>query len=146
MRVVVQRVLEAEVTVDGAMIGRISRGLLVLAGLAVGDGSDDVVWMAGKIAGLRIFPDELGAPARASVVEAHAEVLAVSQFTLIADCRMGRRPSYDGAMPAADAAPLFERFVSELRATIGTVATGRFGAEMRVQLVNDGPFTLVVDS
>ena len=144
MRAVLQRVLEAEVVVDGASIGRIGRGLVVLAGLAQSDGADDVEWMARKIAGLRVF--EVVGQAQQSVVEAGAAVLAVSQFTLMADCRKGRRPSYDAAMTSADAAHLFDRFVAALRAEIRTVETGRFGAMMRVRLVNEGPYTLVVDS
>lgn len=146
MRIVAQRVLEAEVTVDGLSVGRIARGLLVLVGLGLGDGLEEVRWMAGKVATLRVFDDETGAPSRLSVVEAGGAVLAVSQFTLLADCRKGRRPSYDGAMDAGSACDLFERFVAELRMVVPAVATGRFGADMRVRLVNDGPYTLVVDS
>ncbi len=143
MRAVVQRVREADVTVDGLVVGRIGRGLVVLAGLARGDGIDEVVWMARKIAGLRVFDAAAG---ERSVVEAGAAVLAISQFTLLADVRKGRRPSYDRALPSEAAAPLFERFVAELRAIVDTVATGRFGASMHVRLVNDGPFTLAIES
>lgn len=146
MRVVVQRVSEAEVTVGGETVGRIGRGLVVLAGLAAGDGPEQVRWMAGKIAALRLFADADGAPSRWSVVEASASVLAVSQFTLVADCRKGRRPSFDRAMPSTAATTLFERFVAALRTEVSHVETGRFGAVMRVRLVNDGPYTLVVDS
>jgi D-tyrosyl-tRNA(Tyr) deacylase len=145
MRVVVQRVGAAEVTVDGASVGRIGRGLVLLVGLAVGDGPDDVAWMARKIAGLRLFGGDAGA-LQGSVVEVGGGVLAVSQFTLLADVRKGRRPSFDGALPAAEAAPLFDVFVARLREQVGVVATGRFGATMQVHLVNDGPFTIVVDS
>jgi D-tyrosyl-tRNA(Tyr) deacylase len=145
MRVVVQRVRAAEVTVDGAPVGRIGRGLVLLVGLAVGDGPDDVAWMARKIAGLRLFDGDAGA-LEGSVVEVGGGVLAVSQFTLLADARKGRRPSLDGAMPAAEAAPLFDAFVARLREHVGVVATGRFGATMAVHLVNDGPFTIVVDA
>ena len=143
MRAVIQRVREAEVTVDGTSVGRIGRGLVVLAGLARDDDDDDIVWMARKIAGLRVFDD--GTTER-SVVEIGGAVLAVSQFTLLADCRKGRRPSYDHAMPAEAAAALFARFVRELRSVVGDVATGSFGADMQVRIVNDGPFTLVIDS
>jgi D-tyrosyl-tRNA(Tyr) deacylase len=101
--------------------------------------------MAKKLAGLRIFDDAAGA-AEASVVEVGGDVLAVSQFTVMADCRKGRRPSYDGAMASEKAAALFERFVAHLRDEIAVVATGRFGATMHVRLVNDGPFTVIVDS
>jgi D-tyrosyl-tRNA(Tyr) deacylase len=146
MRVVVQRVSEAEVTVGGETVGRIGRGLVLLAGLAVGDGLEQVRWMAAKIAGLRLFDDADGASSRWSVVEAAASVLAVSQFTLVADCRKGRRPSFDRAMPSIEATTLFERFVAELRTEVSHVETGRFGASMRVHLVNDGPYTFVLDS
>ncbi len=146
MRVVLQRVAEAEVTVADRLVGRIGRGLVLLAGLAVGDGRDQVRWMAGKIAGLRVFADDAGEPSRWSVGEADGDVLAISQFTLVADCRKGRRPSFDRALPSPDAATLFEYFVAELRTTLPRVETGRFGADMRVRLVNDGPFTLVIDS
>jgi D-tyrosyl-tRNA(Tyr) deacylase len=145
MRAVVQRVREAEVVVGDECVGRIGRGLVVLAGLGREDGVDEVAWMARKIAGLRVFE----APESSSqhdVVETRAEVLAVSQFTLLADCRKGRRPSFDHAMPSDRASALFERFAAELRTLVGTVATGRFGAPMTLRLVNEGPFTLVIDS
>src|SRR5688572_11816433 len=146
MRVVAQRVAEAEVTVDGVSVGRIGRGLLLLVGVAVGDGPEEARWMAAKIAGLRLFDDDADVPSRWSVSEVGGEVLAVSQFTLLADCRKGRRPSYDRAMSAADAEALFDRFVDELRGTLPRVATGHFGADMLVHLVNEGPLTIVVDS
>jgi D-tyrosyl-tRNA(Tyr) deacylase len=142
----VQRVREAEVVVDEHCVGRIGRGLVVLAGFAVDDEADDVVWMARKIASLRVFPDGDGRSDRLDVGEAGAAVLAVSQFTLLADCRKGRRPSYDRAMAAPAAAPLFTRFVAELERAGAVVATGRFGATMRVRLVNEGPLTLIIDS
>ncbi len=145
MKVVVQRVLEADVVVDGVSVGRIGRGLALLVGLAVGDDETDVVWMARKVAGLRIF-DGAAEGGQRSVAEVGAEVLAVSQFTLAADCSKGRRPSFDRAMPAAEAAPLFERFCHLLAHEVGPVATGRFGAMMQVRTTNDGPFTLVIDS
>jgi D-tyrosyl-tRNA(Tyr) deacylase len=145
MRVVVQRVREADVTVDGVTVGRIGRGLVLLVGLATDDGPDDLDWMVRKIAGLRVFDDATG-PLKHSVVEAGGGVLAVSQFTLLADTRKGRRPSFDGAMRAVEAAPLFDVFVARLADEVGSVATGRFGTTMEVRLVNDGPFTLVVDS
>jgi D-tyrosyl-tRNA(Tyr) deacylase len=121
MRAVIQRVREAEVTVDGTSVGRIGRGLVVLAGLARDDGDDDIAWMARKIAGLRVFDD--GTTER-SVVEIGGTVLAVSQFTLLADCRKGRRPSYDHAMPAEAATALFARFRA-LRALRARAAVGR---------------------
>ena len=145
MRAVVQRVREAEVVVDGCTVGSIGAGLLVLAGLGREDGPTELGWMARKIAQLRVFDDD-SAGTQKSVAEIGGEVLVVSQFTLLADCRKGRRPSYDLAMPADVARPLFERFVEELRPLVVRVATGAFGADMRVHLVNDGPFTLIVDS
>lgn len=145
MRVVVQRVRAAEVFVDGRSVGSIGAGLLVLAGLGRDDGPAELAWMARKVAQLRVF-DDVSARTQKSVAEIKGEVLVVSQFTLLADCRKGRRPSYDLAMPADAARPLFERFVEELRPLVGRVATGAFGADMRVHLVNDGPLTLVVDS
>jgi len=145
MRAVVQRVREAEVWVGNRCLGRIGKGLLVLAGIARDDGAAEVAWVARKITGLRIF-DGPGCNGQRSVVEIGGGVLVVSQFTLLADCRKGRRPSYDGAMPAAAAAALFDRFVDELRTLVASVATGAFGADMHVRLVNDGPFTLVLES
>ena len=145
MRVVMQRVREAEVTVEGVSIAKIGSGLALLIGIGRGDGLPQLEWMARKIAGLRVFVDA-GGLGRASVVDIGGAVLAVSQFTVLADCHKGRRPSYDAAMPSAEAAVLFTRFVELLRAEVGIVATGRFGATMHVRLVNDGPLTLVVDT
>lgn len=144
MRVVVQRVREAEVVVDDHSVARIGRGLLVLAGLGRGDGPTELAWMARKVVGLRVF-DRASEGGQDSVVEVGGELMVVSQFTLLADCRQGRRPSYDRALPADVARPLFERFVDELRMYVRRVATGIFGADMSVRLVNDGPFTLVID-
>lgn len=146
MRVVLQRVAEAEVTVGETPVGRIGRGLVLLVGIAVGDRSEHARWMAGKIAGLRVFDDDAGTPSSSSVVEIGGAILAVSQFTLLADCRKGRRPSYDRAMAASEAAAVFACFMEELRGVVPRVETGQFGADMRVRLVNDGPFTLVIDS
>jgi len=145
MRVVVQRVREAEVTVEDASVGSIGAGLVALVGIARGDGEREAAWMARKVAELRVFEDE-GGRLQQSVCEVGGAVLAVSQFTLLADCRKGRRPSFDLAMTAAEAAPCFERFVAALRACGLTVATGRFGAHMLVRLVNDGPLTVIIDS
>ena len=145
MKAVVQRVRMAEVLVDERVVGRIDRGLLVFAGLGRDDGPEDLVWMARKIVGLRVFGD-VSAAAERSVAEVGGSVLAVSQFTLLADCRKGRRPSYDRALPAEAALPLFRRFVDELRTLVDRVETGSFGADMRVRLTNEGPFTLLLDS
>jgi len=145
MRVVVQRVAEAHVTVDGELVGRIGRGLLLLVGFAHGDGEPQIAWMADKIAGLRIFDDAHGLM-NAALRDVHGRILAVPQFTLLADCRKGRRPSFAAALPPETARPLFERFVARLESLLGdTVPTGRFGATMQVHLVNDGPVTLAID-
>jgi D-tyrosyl-tRNA(Tyr) deacylase len=144
MRVVVQRVSEASVTIDGAVVGTIGRGLLLLVGLARGDGEAAIAWMAHKIEGLRVFSDADGLM-NASLADVGGRVLAVPQFTLLGDCRKGRRPSFAAAMPPAEAERLFGRFVARLAAAAGSVVTGRFGATMQVQLVNDGPVTLVIE-
>lgn len=117
----------------------------MLASLTHGDGVDDVVWMARKIASLRLFGDAVTSNPQ-SVAELGAAVLAISQFTLVADCRKGRRPSYDRAMASAPARALFERLVGRPAVEIATVATGTFGTTMHVRLVNDGPYTLVIES
>jgi len=146
MRVVIQRVGEATVTVDGRVTGKIGPGLLVLAGFEAADGEADLAWMAGKIARLRLFADADGVMNR-SVIEAGGEILAVSQFTLYASVRKGNRPSWSRAAPGEVSQPLFERFVAKLSAELGKpVPTGVFGADMQVSLVNDGPVTLSIDS
>lgn len=144
MRVVLQRVLEAKVSASGEVVGHIGRGFLLLVGFGRTDGEREIVWMAHKIAGLRIFPDSAG-QMNASLADVRGSVLAVPQFTLLADCRKGRRPSFADALLPARAEPLFHRFVALLAAQVGPVAIGRFGAEMQVQLVNDGPVTLVIE-
>ena len=146
MRVVVQRVSSAAVTVDGRTTGAIGPGLLVLAGFEEADGEADLAWMAGKIARLRLFADQDGVMNR-SVVEAGGQVLAVSQFTLYASVRKGNRPSWSRAARGEISQPLFERFVARLSVELGQpVPTGVFGADMQVSLVNDGPVTLSIDS
>jgi D-tyrosyl-tRNA(Tyr) deacylase len=146
MRVVVQRVGEALVRFDGNSSGRIGTGLLVLAGFEEADQAADLDWMAQKLVRLRIFPDAQGVMNR-SVLEAGGEILAVSQFTLYATTRKGNRPSWGRAARGDVAQPLFERFVERLASALGRpVATGVFGADMQVGLVNDGPVTLVIDS
>jgi D-tyrosyl-tRNA(Tyr) deacylase len=144
VRAVCQRVGEARVRVDGATVGEIGRGLCVLLGVARGDGDADAVRLAGKIARLRIFEDEGGRFDR-SVLEVGGRVLVVSQFTLLADSQKGTRPDFSGAAPAAVAQPLIERFCTELRSLGIPVETGVFGARMRVELVNDGPVTIILD-
>jgi D-tyrosyl-tRNA(Tyr) deacylase len=146
MRVVVQRVTSARVEVSAEVVGAIGAGLLVLAGFEESDGDDDLAWMSAKLARLRIFADLAGVMNH-SVVEAGAEVLAVSQFTLFASTRKGNRPSWSRAARPEISQPLFERFVQRLESELARpVPTGVFGADMQVHLVNDGPVTLTIDS
>ena len=146
MRAVLQRVRHASVAVDDAAIASIGRGLLVLAGMLADDGRDDVEWLARKIVQMRVFADDTGTMNR-SVLDTGGELLVVSQFTLYASTRQGNRPSWSRAAPPAIAAPLFASLVVALTAALGKpVATGRFGADMAIALVNDGPVTLVLDS
>lgn len=146
MRVVVQRVAQASVSVGGAVAGAIGPGLLVLAGFEADDGEADLEWMAAKLVRLRLFADAAGVMNR-SVVEAGGEILAVSQFTLYASVKKGNRPSWSRAARGDVSGPLFERFVARLSAGLGKpVPTGVFGADMQVALVNDGPVTVTVDS
>jgi D-tyrosyl-tRNA(Tyr) deacylase len=146
MRVVIQRVKEANVTVNRKICGKIESGLLVLAGFEESDTEADLDWMAGKIVRLRLFGDENGVMNR-SVVEAGGEILAVSQFTLYASVKKGNRPSWSRAARGDVSQPLFDKFVARLTAELGKpVATGIFGADMDVSLINDGPVTLTIDS
>ena len=145
MRVIVQRVSEASVTIDDEIVGSIGLGLLVLAGAAGGDTAADVDAVADKIAGLRIFRDETGRMNR-SIVDVGGAVLVVSQFTLLADVRRGRRPSFTAAAPPELAGPLVDLLEEKLRDRGLDVAAGRFGAMMEVRLVNDGPVTIVIDT
>ncbi|ATY85413.1 D-tyrosyl-tRNA(Tyr) deacylase [Kyrpidia spormannii] len=145
MRAVVQRVSRAEVRVEGERVARIGKGLLVLIGVSRQDGEADAVWLAEKLAGLRVFPDDAGKMGR-SVLDVGGAVLSVSQFTLLGDCRKGRRPDFTGAAPAETALPLYERVNAHLREKGVRVETGVFGAHMDVELVNDGPVTLWLDS
>jgi D-aminoacyl-tRNA deacylase len=150
MRAVLQRVRQARVEVDDRIVGRIGPGLLVLVGVEKGDGAADVAHVASKIRDLRIFDDDGGDDGRVrmnrSVVDVGGAVLVVSQFTLAADCRKGRRPSFDAAAPPEDARRLYEAVVDDLRASGVPVATGEFQAAMRVTLENDGPVTFVLES
>ena len=145
MRSVVQRVRRAEVRVDGGPVGRIGPGLLVLVGVSGADTEADAAWLADKTASLRIFPDEAGKMNR-SVLDAGGAVLVVSQFTLYGDCRKGRRPSFDEAAAPDLANTLYELYVEKLRDAGLRVETGVFQALMDVELVNDGPVTLLLDS
>ena len=145
MRVVLQRVSEASVTIDGEVVGRVGRGHLLLVGFREGDGEDELVWMLEKVLGLRVFPDAEG-KMNLGLEEIGGDLLIVSQFTLYGDTRKGRRPSFVHAAHPDVAIPLYERFVELARERApGAVETGRFGARMEVALVNDGPVTLVLE-
>ena len=145
VRAVVQRVTESSVAVDGKTVGKIGHGLLVLLGVETGDALEDAEMMANKLAGLRIFNDAEG-KMNLSVLETGGEILMISQFTLLGDCRKGRRPSFVRAAPPEHAIPLYEAVIEKLQANELKVETGSFGAHMDVHLVNDGPVTLLVDS
>jgi D-tyrosyl-tRNA(Tyr) deacylase len=145
VRVVLQRVKNASVTVGGERVSGIGDGLLLLVGVAVGDGEAEAAWLAEKISGLRIFNDGDG-KMNLSVRDVGGEVLAVSQFTLLANTKKGKRPSFVGAAPPEAAERLFDYFCERLRATgAGPVKTGVFGAMMDVALVNDGPVTIILE-
>ena len=144
MKVVLQRVARASVTVEDHVVGSIGRGFLLLVGFAAGDGEEQIRWMADKIVGLRVFADEEGRMNR-DVLQVGGALLVVSQFTLYADARKGRRPSFVGAAQPDEAESNYEKFVYELEQRELPVATGEFGALMSVELVNDGPVTLILD-
>lgn len=145
MRAVVQRVSRAHVEVDGEIVGQISAGVMVLLGVGQGDTDADARYLAEKIAGLRVFEDQEGKMNR-SLIEEQGACLVVSQFTLYGDCRKGRRPSFTDAAPPEEAVRLYEIFADHVRGLGITVATGQFRAQMRVDLVNEGPVTLLLDS
>lgn len=146
MRIVIQRVSRASVAVDGLMVSAIGPGLLVLVGVEHGDTVDDARWLADKTAALRIFPDEAGVMNR-SVIDVGGEVLCVSQFTLTASTRKGNRPSYIRAAAHEPAIELYEAYSNLVSERIGRLsARGLFGADMKVELVNDGPVTIIIDS
>jgi D-tyrosyl-tRNA(Tyr) deacylase len=145
MRACIQRVLEARVSVAGEVVGEIGPGMLVLLGVATDDQDSDARWLADKVAGLRIFDDDAGKMNR-SLGESGGAMLVVSQFTLLGDCRRGRRPSFVQAAAPETAERLYEVFVDAVRATGIPVSTGRFRQHMHVSLLNDGPVTLIVDS
>ena len=141
MKAVVQRVLSASVAVDGSVVGALDApGLLVYLGVALDDGADEVAWMARKVWDLRILRDERSAS------DVAAPILLVSQFTLYGDARKGRRPTWNAAAPGAVSEPLYEAVCSELERLGATVARGRFGADMQVALVNDGPVTMILEA
>jgi len=145
MRVVVQRVSRAGVRVDGETVAAIGRGLVLLVAFNRQDSDTDLAWMAEKVAHLRIFEDEAGKLNR-SLLEVGGQALAVSQFTLYGDARKGRRPSFDASAPAEQARPLFDKFVDNLSSRGIITSVGRFQAVMQVELVNDGPVTILLDS
>ncbi len=146
MRVVIQRVSEASVTIGGKINAQIGQGLLILLGIEDADGQDDIDWLCKKISQLRVFGDENGKMNR-SVQDVGGEMIVVSQFTLHASTRKGNRPSYIKAAKPDVAIPLYEKFVETLRSVSGlSVGTGEFGADMKVALLNDGPVTIVMDT
>ncbi len=146
MRAVVQRVSRASVTVEGRVTGAIERGLLVLLGAGAGDGAKDLAYLVDKITHLRIFADDAGKMNR-SVLDVAGAVLVVSQFTLYGDARQGRRPAFTGALEPVAARALYEQSLDELRAAgVARVEAGEFGAEMKVDLSNEGPVTILLDS
>jgi D-tyrosyl-tRNA(Tyr) deacylase len=146
MRVVIQRVSEASVTVDGTITGSIKQGLLVLVGIEDADTKEDVVWLSNKICNLRIFNDSEGVMNK-SLIDGDGDVLLVSQFTLHASTKKGNRPSYIKASKPPIAVPLYEAMILQLQTDLGKpIQTGIFGADMSVQLLNDGPVTIIIDS
>jgi D-tyrosyl-tRNA(Tyr) deacylase len=145
MRAVVQRVSRASVEIDGESVGSIGAGLVVLLGVTHDDTADKAKWLAEKIVGLRIFNDA-DVKMNRDLTEVGGAMLIVSQFTLYGDCRKGKRPSFIDAAPPPIAIPLYEAFINGVKALGIPVATGRFGADMKVELINDGPVTLIVES
>ena len=145
MRLVIQRVLESSVSVDGSVVGKIGHGYMVLCGVEEGDTADDVRYCVEKTANLRIFEDDAGKMNR-SILDVGGEILAISQFTLAGDARHGRRPSFSKAARPETAVPLYEAYCEGLRQNGIHVETGIFQADMKVSLVNDGPVTLLLDS
>ena len=144
MRAVVQRVTDAKVVIDGETVGAIQDGLCVLLGVSTDDGEADADYISDKLLGLRIFDDENAVPNK-SVLDVGGAILLISQFTLLGDARKGRRPSYIDAARPEQAIPLYERCIARLKASV-PVETGRFGADMKVEIHNDGPFTILLDS
>ncbi|WP_292889595.1 D-aminoacyl-tRNA deacylase [Nonlabens sp.] len=146
MRIVIQRVSEASVTIDGAVHGAIKKGLLILLGITHEDAQEDIDWLVGKTAGMRIFSDA-NDQMNLSVQDLDAEVLVISQFTLFANTKKGNRPSYIEAARPEVAVPLYDAFINTLSRKLNKeIVTGIFGADMKVQLINDGPVTIIVDS
>lgn len=144
MRLVIQRVSEANVQVNGEIIGKIGRGLLVFLGIHQNDDPKQTEWLISKMLNLRIFEDDQGKMNR-SLLEVKGEVLVISQFTLYGNCNNGRRPDFFEAAPPALAESIYNKFVTEVRKELGSVQTGQFGAAMQVSLVNDGPVTMIIE-
>ena len=146
MRAVIQRVSEASVTVEGAIIGQIQRGLMVLVGIVNEDDTSDIEWLSNKIIQMRIFEDENGVMNK-SLIEVGGEILLVSQFTLHASTKKGNRPSYIAAAKPEISIPIYEAMIHQLQKDLGaSIQTGKFGADMKVSLINDGPVTITIDS
>ncbi|MEP1035126.1 D-aminoacyl-tRNA deacylase [Ekhidna sp.] len=146
MRVVIQRTTSASVKIDGVINSEIGTGVVILLGIEESDGKEDIAWLCKKISNMRIFPDDVGVMNK-SLLEVDGEALVVSQFTLHASTKKGNRPSYIQAAKPDIAIPLYESFVSELRRLLGReVQTGKFGADMEVSLVNNGPVTILIDT
>ena len=146
MRAVIQRVASSTVVISGTTVASIQKGLLILLGIESADSGEDIEWLCGKIVRLRIFPDDQGVMNR-SIVESGGEMIVVSQFTLFASTKKGNRPSYIRAARPEIAIPLYEQFLARLATDLGRpIQSGQFGADMQVQLVNDGPVTILIDS
>lgn len=146
MRVVIQRVSEASVTVGGVIVGQIQRGLMVLLGIVNEDNNSDIEWLSNKMVNLRIFDDEQGVMNK-SLIEVGGSLLLISQFTLHASTKKGNRPSYIAAAKSDISIPLYEAMIKQLEKDLGkSIQTGRFGADMKVALINDGPVTITIDS
>jgi len=146
MRAVIQRVSKASVTIDNKIYSQIENGLLVLAGIEDADTTEDIEWLSGKIINLRVFNDDNGVM-NVSVKDINGEILAVSQFTLHASTKKGNRPSYIKASKPEFAIPMYKKFIQQLSNDLGkTISTGVFGADMKVELLNDGPVTIVIDT
>jgi D-tyrosyl-tRNA(Tyr) deacylase len=146
MKVVIQRVSKAKVTIENSVVASIGNGLLILLGIIDEDSQEDINWLSSKIANLRIFEDENGVMNK-SVLDTHGDVIVVSQFTLHASTKKGNRPSYIKAAKPDVAIPLYEAFVKQLEVDLNKkVQTGQFGADMKVELINDGPVTIIIDS
>ena len=145
MRVIIQRVKSSSVKVEGEIIGQIDRGLNLLVGIAATDTEAELDWITRKCLELRLFPDDANKPWSKSVIDIQGEILVISQFTLYGDCRKGRRPSFSGSAAPDIAEPLYNSFVAKLKQSGLKIATGKFGAMMEVDIINDGPVTLILE-